>query len=53
VEGPPIDEILILEFASYDEALAWYRSPEYQAVSETRLQGGEYRIIITEGLTAM
>jgi Uncharacterized conserved protein len=53
VEGPPIDEILILEFASYDEAIAWYRSPEYQAISETRLQGGEYRIIITEGLTAM
>lgn len=53
VEGPAIEDILILEFASYDEALAWYRSPEYQAVSATRLQGGDYRIIITEGLTAM
>lgn len=50
VEGPAIEEILILEFAGYDEAIAWYRSPAYQAVSETRLQGGDYRIIITEGL---
>lgn len=53
VEGPPIDEILILEFPSYDEAITWYRSPAYQAVSETRLQGGEYRIIITEGLPVL
>ncbi len=53
VEGPPIDEILILEFPSYDEAIAWYRSPAYQAVSKTRLQGGEYRIIITEGLPVL
>jgi uncharacterized protein (DUF1330 family) len=50
VEGPAIEDILILEFAAYDDALAWYRSPAYQAISETRLQGGDYRIIITEGL---
>ncbi|WP_144111985.1 DUF1330 domain-containing protein [Paraburkholderia sp. BCC1886] len=53
VEGAPIDEILILEFNGYDEALAWYRSPAYQALSETRLQGGDYRIIITEGLPVL
>ena len=50
VEGPAIEDILILEFTGYDEALAWYRSPAYQAVSETRLKGGDYRIIITDGL---
>ncbi len=50
VEGPEMEEILILEFTGYDEALAWYRSPAYQKVSQTRLQGGDYRIIITEGL---
>ncbi|ABE32207.1 MULTISPECIES: DUF1330 domain-containing protein [Burkholderiaceae] len=53
VEGPAIEDILILEFTSYDEALAWYHSPEYQAVSDTRLQGADYRIIITEGLPVM
>jgi uncharacterized protein (DUF1330 family) len=50
LEGPALEDILILEFTGYDEALAWYRSPAYQAVSETRLQGGDYRIIVTEGL---
>ncbi|WP_144148069.1 DUF1330 domain-containing protein [Paraburkholderia sp. BCC1884] len=50
VEGPGIEDILILEFTSYDEAVAWYRSPAYQAVSETRREGADYRIIITEGL---
>jgi uncharacterized protein (DUF1330 family) len=46
----PLEDILILKFTGCDEALAWYRSPAYQAVSETRRQGGDYRIIITEGL---
>lgn len=53
VEGPALEDILILEFTGYDEALAWYRSPAYQAISETRLKGGDYRIIITEGLSSV
>lgn len=53
VEGPEIEDILLLEFTGYDEAIAWYRSPAYQAVCALRFQGADYRIIITEGLPAL
>jgi uncharacterized protein (DUF1330 family) len=49
LEGPAIEEIIILEFPTYDEAKAWYQSPEYQAACEHRFQGGDYRCILTEG----
>ena len=49
VEGPPIDEILILEFASYDEAIAWYRSPEYQAAKAIRQKYADADFIIIDG----
>jgi uncharacterized protein (DUF1330 family) len=49
LEGPAVEEIIILEFPTYDEAKAWYESPEYQAASEHRFLAGDYRFIITEG----
>jgi len=49
LEGPAVEEIIILEFPSYEEAKAWYQSPEYQGASEHRFQGGDYRFILTEG----
>jgi uncharacterized protein (DUF1330 family) len=49
LEGPATEELIILEFPSYEEAKAWYQSPEYQAASEHRFQGGDYRFILTEG----
>jgi uncharacterized protein (DUF1330 family) len=49
LEGPAIEEIIILEFPTYDEAKAWYQSPEYQAACEHRFQGGDNRCILTEG----
>ncbi len=30
LEGPKNDDIVILEFPSYESAQAWYHSPEYQ-----------------------
>ncbi len=50
LEGSAIEEIVILEFPSFEDATAWYHSPEYQAAREHRFQGGDYRCIITEGL---
>lgn len=41
LEGAAIEDILILEFLSYDEAQAWYHIPEYQSASEHRFQGGD------------
>ncbi len=49
LEGPALEEIIILEFPTYEEAKAWYHSPEYQAASEHRFLGGDYRFIIAEG----
>jgi uncharacterized protein (DUF1330 family) len=49
LEGPAAEEIIILEFPSYEEAQAWYQSPEYRAASERRFQAGDYRFIITGG----
>ncbi|MBA8899608.1 DUF1330 domain-containing protein [Phyllobacterium sp. P30BS-XVII] len=48
-EGPDTEGVLILEFPTYAEASAWYHSPTYQAASEHRFQGADYRIILTEG----
>jgi uncharacterized protein (DUF1330 family) len=52
LEGPRNEDIVILEFPSYEAAQAWYHSPEYQAASEQRFQGGDYRFILTEGVAA-
>ena len=52
LEGPAIEDIIILEFPSNEEAKAWYQSPEYQAACERRFQGGDYRCILTEGVAA-
>ena len=49
LEGPAIEDIIILEFPSYEEAIAWYHSPSYRAARELRFQGGDYRCIVTEG----
>lgn len=49
LEGPQNEELIILEFPTYEDAQAWYHSPEYQAASERRHQGGDYRFILTEG----
>ena len=50
VEGPQCEAVIILEFPSYDAAQAWYKSPEYQVIREHRFQGGDFRVIITEGV---
>ena len=51
LEGPTAENILILEFSSYEDAKAWYHSPEYQEASKHRFQGGDYRFILTEGIS--
>jgi uncharacterized protein (DUF1330 family) len=51
LEGPQSEEIIILEFPTYEAAQTWYHSAEYQAACEHRFQGGDYRCILTEGIT--
>lgn len=50
VEGTGRSQQVVLEFPSYAEALAAYRSPEYQAMIPLRLAGASGDLVIVEGL---
>lgn len=50
LEGPPVEGAVILQFPSFAEAQAWYRSPAYQEALQHRLAGAEYRVMIVEGV---
>ena len=52
LEGPTGENIIIIEFPSYEAAQVWYHSTEYQAACEHRFQGGDYRCILTEAIAA-
>lgn len=50
LEGPEAEGVVILQFPSFAEAQAWYRSPAYQEALQHRLKGAEYRVLIVEGV---
>jgi uncharacterized protein (DUF1330 family) len=50
VEGPDCEDMMMLEFPTFEEAKAWYSNPAYQAASEHRFKGADYRAIIIEGV---
>ena len=50
LEGAPTEGVAILEFPTFAEAEAWYRSPAYQEASKHRFQGGDYRFLLVEGV---
>jgi len=41
--------IVVLEFPSYAQALAWYRSPEYTPLIRLRQSGSRGKLILVEG----
>jgi uncharacterized protein (DUF1330 family) len=49
VEGPECEDVMMLEFPTFEAAESWYKSPAYQAASEHRFKGADYRAIIIEG----
>ena len=49
VEGRGRERNVVLEFPSYEEALACYRAPEYQPVKALRAAASEADILIIEG----
>lgn len=51
LEGGPAEAVVILEFPTWDDALAWYQSPEYQEARQHRLLGADTRAAIVEGVT--
>lgn len=50
LEGTLPDGVILLEFASMDEAKAWYNNPDYQAALPHRLNAAKHRAFIVEGL---
>ena len=46
---PPVGRVVLLEFASYDAARAFYHAPEYQAILPMRTDNATARIVILEG----
>ncbi|MBS0281814.1 MAG: DUF1330 domain-containing protein [Proteobacteria bacterium] len=49
VEGPARGRNVVIEFESYDVAMACYRSPEYQAAAEFRRKASMGEILVVEG----
>lgn len=49
MEGSARSRIVVLEFPSFEAALACYRSPEYQAAKKLRDGKAEADVIVTEG----
>jgi uncharacterized protein (DUF1330 family) len=49
VEGPARQRHVVIEFESYEKALACYRSAEYQAAAKLRQAYAESEVLIVEG----
>lgn len=42
--------VVVLEFASMDQARKWYHSPEYAPALAIRTRAGKSKVILVEGL---
>lgn len=49
LEGPEAKGTVLLEFPTYEEAMAWYNSDEYKKARAHRYLGADYRVILFEG----
>ena len=48
IEGAPGEVTIILKFASREAALAWYNSPEYQAIKHLRTDNSEGTAVLVD-----
>ena len=51
IEGAPGAVTVILKFASKAAAMAWYNSPEYQAIVHLRTDNSEGRAVLVDQLS--
>lgn len=50
VEGPPeTQRVVVIEFASFQQAKAFYDSPEYKRIKEFRNGAGSAQFVIVDG----
>jgi uncharacterized protein (DUF1330 family) len=50
LEGPQAQGVVILEFATMEEARAFYDSPAYTEARAHRHLGCDYRVLLTQGV---
>lgn len=50
LEGPEIEGVVVVSFATREEAKAWYDSPAYTAARQHRFKGADYRVVLVQGL---
>ena len=50
LEGPAIEDAVILEFPTIEAAKSYYQSPAYQEAVRRRFLGADYRAFIVEGV---
>jgi uncharacterized protein (DUF1330 family) len=48
LEGGPAHNMLIIEFASVEQARRWYDSPEYAAAKAVRAGASNLRLVVVE-----
>jgi uncharacterized protein (DUF1330 family) len=48
LEGAAPEALAIIRFDSWDDALAWYESPQYAAARAHRLPAGEFGAVLIE-----
>lgn len=53
LEGDWLPRFVVVEFPSYDAALAFYRSPEYQRLAEIRKRCSTSAVAVVEGLPTL
>lgn len=51
VEGHARERHVVIEFPSYEQAVACYRSPEYEAAARLRQAYADSDIVIVEGVS--
>jgi uncharacterized protein (DUF1330 family) len=49
-EGAEAEGVAIIQFPTFEKAKAWYESPTYQEAIQHRFRGGDYNIVIVEGI---
>ncbi|MCC6419222.1 MAG: DUF1330 domain-containing protein [Gemmataceae bacterium] len=51
LEGtPPAGRLVVLEFPTYEQAKAWYESPEYAGPKALRQATSDGRVLLVEGV---
>lgn len=49
-DNPEFNRVVVIEFPSYEQAKAWYQSPQYQEILPIRQAASEAQIVLVEGV---